>query len=92
MNPLVLDASAALMILRDEPGSDDVRAALGDAATAGEPVLVPELFWLEVVNVLARRYRYPPEAIVEAIYELEQSGVTTADIGRRPTLHLVRPI
>jgi predicted nucleic acid-binding protein len=80
------------MVLRDEPGTDEVRAALGDAAGSGGPILVPEVFWLEVVNVLGRRYRYPPEAIVEAIYELEQSGVTTAEIGRPATLAVIDAI
>ena len=45
-------------------------------------MLVPPIFWLEIVNVLARRYRYPPAAIVEAVFELEQVGLATADVGR----------
>jgi predicted nucleic acid-binding protein len=52
----------------------------------GRPFLVPPIFWLEIVNVLARRYRYPPAAIVEAVYELEQAGLTTAELGRPGTL------
>ena len=92
MNGLVLDASAALKLLRDEPGRDEVLEHLRAAVLAGQPILVPALFWLEIVNVLAFRYRYPPEAIVEAIYELEQVGVTTADVGRPGVLAVVDAI
>jgi predicted nucleic acid-binding protein len=89
MSPLVVDASAALAVLRGERGADEARHHLRDQAQRGEPMLVPALFWLEVVNVLAHRYRVPPAAIVEAVYELEQLGLTTADAGRPGTLAIV---
>jgi len=82
MSGLVVDASAALTLLRNEPGAEVVRRQLHDQMLAREPILVPGLFWLEIVNVLVIRYRYPPAAIVEAVYELEQVGVTTAEVGR----------
>ncbi len=47
------------------------------------------IFWLEIVNVLARRYRYAPAAIVEAVYELEQVGLTTAELGRPGALGVI---
>jgi predicted nucleic acid-binding protein len=53
---------------------------------------VPTLFWLEVVNVLAFRYRYAPAAIVEAVYELEQVGVITAEVGRPGVLAVIDAI
>ncbi len=56
--------------------------ALRIAAVVGEPLLVPSIFWLETVSVLARRYRYEPPTIVEAVYELEQVGIATAEVGR----------
>jgi hypothetical protein len=43
---------------------------------------VPQLFWLEMANVLAMRYRYPPASVLEAVYELEQLGLETTDLGR----------
>ena len=86
---LVVDASAALALLRAEPGAAEVRRRLREQVLAGEPILVPALFWLEVVNVLAHRYRLPPHAIVEAVYELEQAGLTTADVGRPATLAVI---
>ncbi len=89
MSGLVVDASAALMLLRTEPGGEVVRRHLQDQIVAREPILVPGLFWLEIVNVLAIRYRYPPDAIVEAIYELEQVGITTAEVGRPGVLAVI---
>jgi predicted nucleic acid-binding protein len=50
---------------------------------------VPPLFWLEVVNVLAFRHRYRPGAIVEAVYELEQVGIATAEVGRPAVLAVI---
>ncbi len=82
MTGIVVDASAALMLLRREPGHEAVRMHLARAAAESRPMLVPPIFWLEIVNVLARRYRYPPAAIVEAVFELEQVGLVTADVGR----------
>jgi predicted nucleic acid-binding protein len=90
MSALVVDASAALALMRSEqPAGREVLGRLHDQALAGEPILVPTLFWLEVVNVLARPYRYPPAAIVEAVYELEQIGLATAEVGRPGTLAII---
>jgi len=86
---LVVDASAALTLLRDEPGRAEVRQHLRDRILAGQPILVPALFWLEIVNVLASRYRYPPESIVEAVYELESVGLATAEVGRPGVLAVI---
>jgi predicted nucleic acid-binding protein len=86
---LVLDASAALTLLRQEPGHDAVREHLAGRIAAGDEILVPGLFWLEVVNVLAVRYRFTPAAIVEAVYELEQLGMATTDVGRPGVLAVV---
>ena len=89
MSALVVDASAALVLLRREPGWTDSDAHLRRQALDGQPLIVPPLFWLEVVNVLARRYRYPPSAVVEAVYELEQVGIVTRDVGRPGALAVV---
>ena len=89
MSALVLDASAALVLLRREPGWTDVDDHLRRHMLDAEPLIVPTLFWLEIVNVLARRYRYPPAAAVEAVYELEQVGIVTRDVGRPGVLAVV---
>ena len=92
MTALVVDASVALALLRGEPGAAEAGRRLREQVMAGEPILVPALFWLEVVNVLAHRYRWPPDAIVEAVYELQQAGMTTAEIGRPATLGVIDAI
>ncbi len=51
---LVLDTSAALAIVLAESEAPVVREQL--LAAVDGPILVLELFWLEVVNVLARRH------------------------------------
>lgn len=89
MNGLVVDASAGLKLLREEAGQAEVRQHLHEQTLAGQPILVPSLFWLEIVNVLAVRYRYPPDAIVEAVYELEQIGLATAEVGRPGVLAVI---
>jgi len=89
VSSLVVDASAALTLLRKEPGTEVVRRHLREQVLAREPILVPGLFWLEIVNVLAIRYRYPPESVVEAAFELEQVGVTTAEVGRPGVLAVI---
>lgn len=77
---LVLDSSAALSLLLDEPGTSTVRGPL--LAAAGGSMLVLDLFWLEVVNVLVRRHGWDPDAVVEAIRELDELGVETIAVDR----------
>jgi predicted nucleic acid-binding protein len=52
-------------------------------------MLVPALFWIELVSVLAHRYRLAPPSILEAVYELEQLGLTTTELGRPGTLAVI---
>ena len=79
---LVLDASAAIAVLHREPTRDAVLAALrGQASSAGE-VCVPGHFWLEIANVLIRRYRYTPRQVAEAVRILDEFAVRTIDLDR----------
>jgi predicted nucleic acid-binding protein len=80
---LVVDASVALAIVRREPGSDAAAAALREA----DELVVPELFWLEIVNVLLRRHGLQPELVVEAIRDLDELDLATVQLDR-PTLLL----
>lgn len=89
MSALVVDASVALKLLRDEPGHAQARARMRESILGGDQLLVPAIFWLEVVNVLAHRYRYPPPAIVEAVYELERLGLATSEVGRPGVLAVI---
>jgi predicted nucleic acid-binding protein len=78
---LVLDGSAALALLRHEPGAARVVAELG-ADVANRRILVPELFWLEVTNVLRRRYAATAAEVVEAIRELDELELETIALDR----------
>src|SRR5829696_5273349 len=77
---LVLDASAALALLLGERDAAQVRDRL--AAGAGGRILVLDLFWLEVTNVLARRHRWEGNAVVEAVRELDELGLETVPLHR----------
>lgn len=68
---VVLDASAAIAMLRDEPEGVAVEQALATWKQARVRLLVPEGFWLEIVNVLIRRHRWPAPAVLQAIHELD---------------------
>lgn len=82
---LVLDASAAIAIVRAEPEADAVRRTLDGWKRAGGSVLVPDIFWLEVVNALARRYRWPGADVLQAIHELDSLDLSSSP-SHRPLL------
>jgi predicted nucleic acid-binding protein len=79
---LVLDASAAIAIVRREAARFDVMDALRDSARRRKPRLVPDIFWLELANVLARRHRVTPTTIVAAIRELDDLSLTSVPVDR----------
>ena len=77
---LVVDASAAIAILRAEPAAGRVRDVLSRPGII--ELHVPELFWLEVVNVLAVRFGHPAPDIAERILALDELGLLTDSLGR----------
>lgn len=87
MSTLVLDASAALALLGADGRRADVRAILRDRIEGGDRILVTPAFWIVVIDALSARHA--PDAIVEAVYELEQIGLETADAGRPGVLATV---
>jgi predicted nucleic acid-binding protein len=72
---LVVDSSAALALLLGELEAPSVRERLVRAA--GQQLLVLDLFWLEVINVLVRRHGWDPDAVVQALRELDELGIET---------------
>ena len=70
---MVLDASAAIAHVREETGGARVERIINER----DAVLVPWLFWTEVINVLARRHRWPASEVLSAVYDLEQLGMRT---------------
>jgi predicted nucleic acid-binding protein len=78
---LVVDASAALAILRAEPSGAECARVIASVLPDGD-ILVPDPFWLEVTNVLVRRYRWGPDAVVSALHDLDELGIETVPIDR----------
>jgi predicted nucleic acid-binding protein len=77
---LVVDASAAISVVRREPDGERVRSVLASAAAA--ELHVPDHFWLEVANVLGRGSRGAVAAIAERIRVLDELGLITDAIDR----------
>lgn len=81
-SPIVLDASAAIAIIRREPPASAVLTSLRETVKLGGSLLVPDGFWLEIVNVLIRRYRAAPERAIEAVRDIHDLGVESVRIDR----------
>lgn len=83
---VVVDASVAVAIIRDEPGGRDAADLLETCRTAARPLLVPSHFWHEVVNALVRRYRWRSQAVLEAIHALDNVGLAAIETDRAALL------
>jgi len=80
---IVVDASAGLAILRDEPEAPRLQAALRTHVGESGLVVVPSHFWLEIGNVLVRRYRYDPRTIIERLRLLSEFNIDTVEVDRQ---------
>ena len=80
--PIVLDASAAIALIRREPPWPAIAEVLRASAREAVRLLAPEAFWLEVVNVLVRRHGLPPSEVVEALRELDDLRIDSVRIDR----------
>ena len=80
--PLVLDASAAMAIIRSESERDVVIRILREHATTGSETLVPGHFWLELVNVLGRRFGLSPDAVLRGVQLLDEFDLRTIEVDR----------
>lgn len=74
---MVIDASAAIAYLLVEPDAPAVRNAMFGHLKRGGHLLVPELFWHEVVNSLVRRGTSWRE-VVAMLRDLDELPVETA--------------
>lgn len=79
---LVIDASAAIALSVGEPLADVVDRIIRVRRAAGARLLVPTFFWLEVINVLALRYRLAPGRVLEAIATLDAMSLETVQLDR----------
>jgi len=80
--PVVVDASVAISIVREEPEGPAAVAALSQWTRNGARIVVPSHFWLEVVNTLVRRYRWRGDAVFQAIHDLDRLRFETVDLDR----------
>ena len=69
MITFVVDASVVLKWIRDEEGSEEARAL------SRENLVAPPLMCLEVLNIAARKWQWPEDALFELVRALETSGV-----------------
>jgi predicted nucleic acid-binding protein len=83
---IVVDSSVAIAVVRDEPSAAAIRVALDRWSIEGRPLLVPPVFWLEVVNILGRKYRYAGLDVLHAIHELDEFTITTVELDRTQVL------
>jgi predicted nucleic acid-binding protein len=84
--PLVVDASVAIAICIEEPTFERAVAILREREVAGARVLAPAFLWLEILNVLIRRYHQPPELVLQSIVDLETLGLTSVELDRPQVL------
>ena len=84
---VVIDASVAIALIRREPERPAIRAAARQWAGEGLQLVVPSHFWVEVVNVLVRRYGQTESEVVEALATLDGLAIETIELDR-PTLLL----
>jgi predicted nucleic acid-binding protein len=80
--PVIVDSSIGIALVRNEPRAPVIRAATRRWSESGRTLVVPSLFWLEVVNVLARRHRYGGLDILRAVHELDELDLVTVDPDR----------
>jgi len=85
---LVVDASAAIAIIREEVPGLAAAGLISRHRLSGGQLLVPDHFWLEVANVLLRRYAARPEQVVNAFLSMDELEVESVRLDR-PHLLLV---
>jgi len=79
---IVIDAPVGIAHLRDEVGTVAVDAALLAWSGAGASLVVPAIFWIEILNVLCRRHRYTAAQAAEALHQLDEIGLETIEADR----------
>ncbi|MDQ3493713.1 MAG: type II toxin-antitoxin system VapC family toxin [Chloroflexota bacterium] len=89
---VVIDASVALARLLEERSTPTSQALLRAWTEAGNDLLVPSHFWLEVSNVLMRRRHWTAAQTVEGLMALDKLGITTIESDRTSLLLALDPM
>jgi predicted nucleic acid-binding protein len=79
---LVVDASAVVAMLRREPTGEATRVELTRAIDRADRVVVPTLFWLEMMSSLTRRHRMEAVDVLTAIHAVDLSGIEAIELDR----------
>lgn len=80
--PVIVDSSIAIALIRNEPMAPAIRAATRRWTDQARAMVVPSIFWFEVVNVLARRHRYRGLDLLHAVHEVDELELITLDPDR----------
>ena len=79
---VVLDASAAIALIRSESDASSIAALLNGHRSSGGRLVVPDHFWIELANAFIRTYGASPEDVVEVLREIDELGVDSIRIER----------
>lgn len=89
IRPVVIDASAAIALVLDEPAGGWVEHSLRDWASIDRPTLVPNHFWLEVVNAIGRQARPSGDKVIAAVHRLDLFALQTMEVDRPLLLQVI---
>ncbi|MFI5227029.1 MAG: type II toxin-antitoxin system VapC family toxin [Candidatus Limnocylindrales bacterium] len=79
---IVVDASVVMALVVDEPDSAAIRAGVARWLEEGAELVVPDHFWLELVNPLGRRHGYDGQRLLEVVREIDELPVSTIPTSR----------
>jgi predicted nucleic acid-binding protein len=82
LRPIVVDSSIAIALVRDEAVASSIRQMIRFWAEINQTLVVPSLFWYELINPLARQYRYTSQQVLQAVDEVEELTLITVDPDR----------
>lgn len=89
VSPIVLDASAAIALIRSEGAERAITDQLSRLRVSGGRLLVPDHFWIELTNVFMNRYAASPGEAVQILREVDELGVESMRTERALVLHAI---
>ena len=79
---VVLDASAAIALIRIEAHGPSIAALINSHSAASGRLLVPDHFWLEITNVLIRRHHASGEQAIVALQSMDELQIESIHLDR----------
>jgi len=87
--PVVIDASVAIARLLDEPEASEIAKALARWVAEGRRLVVPSLFWLEVLNRIRRVPETTGERMIAAVHRLNSFDLETVEAAPPMLLQII---